>query len=287
MYRKGTVLLSALIVLIIISLALIGGVFYLHQMYQKADAQNVKLQAQLVELEGRQRQTASQLEESKKAATELALKLQEAKTRMDSLAAELTAEKTAHAETLNKLEQFKSDLSNQKSLREDLENRLNQVQDDGRKIKEQVKIMQQQKIELEEKIKNLEAGAANVELGKVIVNSEAVQPAVVAAQALPAVVSEKSNVSGTKAAKAVKKGQPIPAKGIEGKIMIVNKEFNFVVINLGSKDKINVGDEFVVSRSGRVVGEIKIEKVHEFMSAAGFAVELKDAIRENDTVNKK
>ncbi|MDD5130081.1 MAG: hypothetical protein PHS66_03395 [Candidatus Omnitrophica bacterium] len=287
MHRKGTILLSALIVLIIISLALIGGVFYLHQMYQKADAQNVKLQAQLAELEGRQRQTASQLEESKKTATELALKLQEAKTRMDSLSAELAAEKTAHTETLNKLEQFKSDLSNQKSLREDLENRLNQVQDDGRKIKEQVKIMQQQKMELEEKIKNLEAGAANVELGKVIVNSEAVQPAAVAAPALPAAaVSEKSNAA-VKAAKTVKKGQSIPAKGIEGKIMIVNKEFNFVVINLGSRDKINVGDEFVVSRSGRVVGEVKIEKVHEFMSAAGFAVDLKDAIRENDTVNKK
>ena len=284
MYRKGTIILPVLIVLTIISLVLATSIFYL---YQKESTQNIKLQEQIAELETRQRLTASQLEQSKKIASDLTLQLQEAKNRMDSLTGELTAEKSAHAETSNKLEQFKTDLSNQKSLREDLENRLKQVQEDSKQIKEQIKIMQQQKIELEEKIKNLEAGAANVELGKVVVNPELVQPANNVAQAQPKIAEDKINTPETKIPKVTKQEQPLLAKGQEGKVMIVNKEFNFVVINLGSKDKVNVGDEFLVSRAGKPIGDLKVEKVHEFMSAAGFAAELKDLIKENDKVTQK
>ncbi len=284
MFRKGTILLPVLIVLVIISLALAAGVFYL---YQKEYAQNIKLQGQIVELENRQRLTSSQLEESKKTAAELELKLQEAKSRMDALAGELAVEKSAHAATSNKLEQFKDDLSKQKSLREELENKLNQVQEDSKQIKEQIKIMQQQKVVLEEKIKNLEVGAANVELGKVVVNPEALPPANDAARVQPKAADLKTSVPETKASKAAKKEQPLLAKGQEGKIMIVNKEFNFVVINLGSKDKVSVGDEFLVSHAGKPIGDLKVEKVHEFMSAAGFAPELKELIKENDKVTQK
>ena len=273
MYHKGKILLPVLIVLIILSLALAGGIFYL---YQKEQAQNVSLQAQIVELEARQRLTVKQLEEARKKATDLALKLQETQGKLDSLAGELTVEKSAHAETSNKLEQLKVDLYKQKSLREDLENRLNQVQSDSKQIKDQVKIMQQQKSALEEKIKNLESGAGGVELGTVVVNPEVLQPA-----------NQKINAPGTKASKVAKKEQPLLAKGPEGKVMIVNKEFNFVVINLGSKDKVSLGDEFSVSRAGKPIGDVKVEKVHELMSAAGFATELKDLIKENDTVTQK
>jgi len=281
MFRKGTIILPVLIVLIIISLASAAGIFYL---YQKEYAQNIKLQGQIVELEGRQRQTATQLEASKKIAAELELKLQEAKSRMDTLANELAVEKTAHAATSSKLEQFKDDLFKQQSLREDLEGKLNQVQEDSKQIKEQIKIMQKQKIVLEEKIKNLEVGAANVELGKVVVNPEAASGA---AGATVNATEEKAIMPQDKPLKAAKKAQPVLAKGQEGKIMIVNKEFNFVVINLGSKDKVSLGDEFVVSRAGKPIGDLKVEKVHEFMSAAGFAAELKDQIRENDLVTQK
>ena len=280
MHRKGSILLPVLIGLFIISLLAAAGVFYL---YQKEYAQNIKLRGQIVELENLQRTTASKLDESKKIATDLALKLQEVKSKMDSLSSELTAEKTAHAETSNKLEQFKADLSKQKSLREDLEKRLNQVQDDGKQIKEQVKIMQQQKIALEEKIKDLESGVGGVELGKVVVNSPAND--VVLAQ--PDMTNKGINAPETKVSKVAENQPSRLAKGLEGKVMIVNKEFNFAVINLGSKDKIIVGDEFSVFRAGKSIGDLKVEKVHEAMSAAGFAAELKDLIKENDLVMQK
>jgi len=284
MHYKGSILLPVLIGLFIILLLAAAGVFYL---YQKEYAQNIKLRGQITELENLQRNTASKLDESKKIASDLALKLQEAKSKMDSLSSELAAEKSAHLETSNKLEQLKTDLSKQKSLREDLENRFNQVQADGKQIKEQIKIMQQQKVALEEKIKNLETGAGGVELGKVVVNPELLKPAKDVALVQPKTADKKINAPDTKALKVTNKEQPRLVKGSEGKVMIVNKEFNFVVINLGSKDKINVGDEFLVSRAGKPIGDLKVEKVHEAMSAAGFSAELKDLIKENDKVTQK
>ena len=89
MHRKGSILLPALIGLFIISLLVLGGVYYL---YQKEHEQNIKLQGQIVELENLQRDTASKLDESKKTAAELTLKLQEAKNKVDSLSSELAAE---------------------------------------------------------------------------------------------------------------------------------------------------------------------------------------------------
>ncbi|MFA6357685.1 MAG: hypothetical protein WCY09_03330 [Candidatus Omnitrophota bacterium] len=273
MNRKGAVLLPILVVLIIVFLSLSVFSFY---SYQKEHTQNIQLQSQIVDLEARQRIVEGKLDESKKLAAELQLKLQESKDKADSLANDFAQEKSAHLETVSQLERYKADLEQQKSLRQDLEDKLKVAQADGKKIKEQLKIIQQQKNELEQKIKNAEVGAAGVELGKVVVNNEpaAVVPAV--AQGNAVVVAKESATD--------KKTELPQVKSLEGKIMVVNKEFNFAVINLGSKDHVSLGDEFLISRDGKDIGKIKVEKVHESMSAAGFAAELKDLIKENDKI---
>jgi hypothetical protein len=275
MDRKSAVLLPILVVLFIISLALAAGAFYL---YQKEQAQNAQLQEKIADLENRQRLTEGKLEDSKKLASELQLKLQETKTKLDSLIEELNKEKSAHTEAINQLEQYKSDLAQQKSLRQDLESQLKAAQDEGKKIKEQLKIIQQQKVELEQKIKNAQVSAGGVELGKVVVNNE--PPVAV-------VESSAKDKSSPSEEKADKKATPLQKKSLEGKVIVVNKEFNFVVINLGSKDGVKVADVFLISRDNKSIGEIKIEKVHDSMSAAGFAAELKDRIQENDKVTLK
>lgn len=276
MYRKGAIILPILIALIVISSSLAGVSFYL---YQKEHAQNIQLQDQLTELGQRQRISEAKLEDTKKAASELTLKLQEANSKVDSLTEELNQEKSALTEASNKLEQANADLQQQKSLREDLEGRLKASADEGKQIKEQIKIIQQQKAQLEDKIKNMEAGSEGVELGRVIVNSEGA--------VVDDTVRGKSRIAkdSAKSQNAAKK--PASPAALEGKVMIVNKEFNFAVINLGSKDNINVADEFSVSREGKYIGDLKVEKVHESMSAAGFAAELKDQIKENDKITQK
>ncbi len=269
MKHKGAILLPVLIILIIISLALAAGGFY---SYQNEHAKTIQLQAQIDELNTRQRITEGKLEESRKKAAEFQLKLQEANVQIDSLTNELAQEKSLRLEASNKLEQLKVDLEQQKVLRQDIENRLNQAQDDGKKIKEQIKVMQQQKAELEAKIKNLESISSGVELGKVVVNNETAK--------------EKSSAPAP-AVKPGKKSAAPQVKRLEGKIMVVNKDYNFAVLNLGSKDGVNTGDEFSVYHVGKVIGVLKVEKVHESMAAAGFAEDLKNIISENDKVVQK
>lgn len=281
MNRRGAISLLLLIGFIIISLALAGGAFYL---YQKEHAKSIQLQVQIDELTTRQRITESKLEESKKLAAGLQSKLQEAKTKIDSLNSELDQEKSARLEVSNKLEQQKADLEQQKSKREDLENKFNQSQDEGKKIKELLKVIEQQKADLELKIKNLEAGSSGVELGKVVVNNEI---AAVDAQSKLNADQQKASVPVPGPGKVEKKAEVSQVKSLEGKVMVVNKEYNFVVLNLGVKDGIKIGDQFSVYHLDKMVGEVKVEKIHESMAAAGFAVELKDAISENDKVVQK
>lgn len=276
MYRKGTIILPVLIVLSSISLLLAGGLFYL---YQKEHAQNIQLQEQLADLGQRQKLTEGKLEDAKKTASELTLRLQETNSKVDSLNNELAQEKSAFSDASNKIEQFKADLQQQQSVRQDLEKRLKAAFDEGKQIKEQVRILQQQKTELEGKIKELEAGPEGVELGKVIVASEVVDDDV--GKGKPQGSKEKTAAKPKEGKKSAK------AAVIEGKVMIVNKEFNFAVINLGSRDNINIGDEFAVSREGKYIGDLKVEKVHDSMSAAGFSPELKDFIKENDKITQK
>jgi len=279
MNRKGAILQFVLIGIIIISVVIIGGVFIL---FQNEVAKSNKLQAQVDEITGREKVTAGKLEDSKKKVSELTLKLQEAKDQLATMTEDLDKEKTAHQDAAKELEQIKADMEQQKASRQDIESKLTQAQADGRKLKEQLSAIEQQKADLEAKIKNLESGSTGVELGKVVVNNEAANTPKVENKAA------KNNANSPVAAPTVAaSAAPAQSKALEGKVTVINKEYNFAVINLGQKDGVNVGDQFTVSRDGKVIGDIKVEKVHESMSAAGFAPELKDTIKENDLVVQK
>lgn len=267
MNRKTGILIGGLL---IVSFAIAAGAFY---SYQNEHAKTVRLQAQVDELTAMQQATTAKLEDSKKTVTRLQLELQEVKGRVDSLNKDLAQEKSSRLEASNKLEQLKADLDQQKTSRQDLEDRLNQAGNEGMKMKEQLKAIQQQKDELENRIKELESGSDGVELGKVVVNSE--------------VLKEKPAASAASTSKVEKKPEASKSKALEGKVMVVNKDYNFAVINLGSKDGVKVDNVFSVFRGGKVIGELKVEKVHESMAAAGFSEDLKNIINENDVVAQK
>jgi hypothetical protein len=60
------------------------------------------------------------------------------------------------------------------------------------------------------------------------------------------------------------------------------------VINLGTKDGISSGDVFSIYHNNKYVGDAKLEKVHDSMSAAGFLSEdIKDKVSEGDKVVQK
>lgn len=76
-----------------------------------------------------------------------------------------------------------------------------------------------------------------------------------------------------------------PGSAITGKIIMVNKEYAFVVLNLGSLHNIKVGDILSVYRNEEFIGKVKIERTEERMSAASILPDWQNIeFKENDAV---
>ena len=71
----------------------------------------------------------------------------------------------------------------------------------------------------------------------------------------------------------------------EGQVLVVNKEFDFVVINLGENDGLKIGSKLQVLKDEQVLGTVEVEKIYGNMSAATIMPDAqKDKIKEGCTV---
>lgn len=287
MGKKGSVLVIILVLLILVSLALAGGGFYLLQ--QERAAKNA-LEEKVTELDTRIKSTEKKMQEAQDLASSLKVKLQDSESKVTTLTTDLQKEKAAKEEALGNIEQVKQELEQQKNAKTDLENKFNQAQESLNKAQEQLKALESQKSELETKIKGLETDVqSSVELGKIVVNPESSAPVAspVAeqkgkkAKPKPEDKAKKSNAS------VIEKPTAAAPANLSGEVLVLNKEYNFAVISLGNKDGVTVGQEFSVSHNAQYIGDIKIEKVHEAMSAAGFIADIKDKISVGDKVTQK
>ncbi|MCM8789592.1 MAG: hypothetical protein NC916_01020 [Candidatus Omnitrophica bacterium] len=59
----------------------------------------------------------------------------------------------------------------------------------------------------------------------------------------------------------------IPSSSGEAKVLSVNKENNFVIIDKGAKDGIRVGNSFVVEREGKGISELEVIQVRDNIAA--------------------
>lgn len=69
----------------------------------------------------------------------------------------------------------------------------------------------------------------------------------------------------TKPADAPAPAVPAP---LEGKVLVVNEEYDFIVISLGKNDNIAVGDMVEILRQDKKIADAKIEEVRDTMSVA-------------------
>ena len=70
-----------------------------------------------------------------------------------------------------------------------------------------------------------------------------------------------------------------------GQIVVVNREYDFIVVNLGKNQGLSIGQEFQIVRGNQVLGKAKVEKIYDELSAAAILPESqKNNIREGDTV---
>lgn len=268
MANKGKLTGLLLILLIIVSLTLAGGAFYL---LQKEKVNNKVLQEKLTEVNLKYAMAEKELQKSKESVSMLKLRLDESRIQMDTLTVDLQRERTAKEQAEAKMEKLRIELEQQKGLKSDLEKKFNQAQDKIQNLQARLNELESRKVELEIKVKDLEAQSKSaVELGKIIVSPE---------DAVSTSTQESKNPAEEKPPKKT------PGLALEGKVLVINKDYNFLVINLGSKDGVDLDDIFSVYHDNKYIGDVKVEKVHDAMSATGFVSrDIQDKVTEEDRV---
>ena len=68
-------------------------------------------------------------------------------------------------------------------------------------------------------------------------------------------------------------------------VLSVNRQFNFVVVNVGLRDKVKIGDVLRVEENGKLIGKIQVEKLYDNFSACAIMEETRPAqIHEGDMI---
>lgn len=190
----------------------------------------------------------------------------QAKTVADELAQEKRAREALTAELAEAREQSgeaRGQLDRERSEKLALTEDLAKAKQSYQALSNELTTLRQAKEALEKRVKEMLAARAK-EAEKIVVTPSAAPAFPAAPRAAP--------------------GAPA-AKALTGKVLVVNREFNFVVANLGSKDGIRAGARYELLRGGQRIATAEVEKVYDNMSAANLlGEEKKQDVKEGDEV---
>ena len=83
---------------------------------------------------------------------------------------------------------------------------------------------------------------------------------------------KSSNSEGSeekKAPESVKAESAKPSESLQaGRVLLVNRKFNFVVMNVGLKQGLKAGDQFTVLDGEAKVAKVEVEKLYDDFAAA-------------------
>ena len=187
-----------------------------------------------------------------------------------------------------------------------VEQETSQSKEEITKLREQLKTQAAQRVEFEKKLeeskkeitelrsklKEIEAKSAAInkaaEKIQMELNLQPAGPELAGAQTAAAVSQSGASKAVSSASAAGKTNVSQPASVIKtAQVLTVNRKFNFVVVNVGLKDNLKVGDALLVQRDSKTVGQVTIEKIYDNFSAATITKEPKDApFKEGDKVSK-
>lgn len=148
---------------------------------------------------------------------------------------------------------------------------------------------------LEQKIGELKASSAPAAAPEAVAAPETGEASLPAAsdanssflsQGLEDWVNEISQPAAQPAAQAPVSEPAEPAKAPSGpKVMTVNENFNFIVINIGSKNDVKMGERFYVQQGGKTIATVEVEKLYDNFAAATITDKKKKAqIHEGDAI---
>jgi phage-related minor tail protein len=165
------------------------------------------------------------------------LKLMQLKDRAKLLAQQIKQEKSNYRAALEKIEnkdmqiqELEDSLTQEMQQRENIANALAQLKESYSSLEQELKKTKREAKELRENLSKF-TKKTGVELKKIIV-------------------------------------KPPKKRSLSGRVLVVNREFDFVVIDLGRENDVRIGDQFVIYQGSQEVGKVKVEKVYDLFSTA-------------------
>ncbi len=245
--------------------------------------------------------------EAKKALEDEKEELTKAKTALEEQVADLTKNANAVADQLAQEKrakealttelaqvrrdstQMKSQLDSERNEKQSLTADLAKTKQSYQALSNELTTLRQAKEALEKRVKEMLAARAK-EAEQIVVSGTGAAPTGAPTATSSTAGTTTGTAGGTQAAKPTT-GLPATSGGgggrsLEGKVLVINREFNFIVINLGTKDAVNKGSRFAVLRGGKPITTVEVEKVYENMSAANMLEETKKGteVQEGDAV---
>lgn len=245
MGRKGKVGIIFLVILLIISLAgAAAGFYFLRQEKLKV----IALREELEKVETARRTAENKLAESRSSIEKLNARLADNQSRINELESQLNKAESEKSELVSKIERLQSELQEQEKLREEWEAKQSQTQTEIDSLQNLLKSLQKNKETLESQIAQLES-EKEVALGKIVVGEEKLSREQTAPSEPAALQAESA---------------------LKGKVLAINRDYDFVVINLGSQQGISEGDVFSVYRDDKYIGDVKVDKIQNNMGSCVF-----------------
>ncbi len=214
-------------------------------LFKQEKDKRLSLEQQLDQITSAKLQLEKKLEDIKKQSFLLEEQKKEADTKISSIASELEVEKSFREQMALENKGIKESLSKEAQAKEEIKSKLTRAIGELKALRGKLKSLSMDRVALEEKMKQLGL-SGEVSLDKIVVN---------------------------------------PLATNEGNIVVINREHDFIVINLGEANGITIGQTLSVYRGKKYLGNIKIERVQENLSVADFIAPLdKDKVKEGDKV---
>lgn len=260
----GVVVLTSVVAVAGIAAAGVG--WYLRQEEQRA---RLEAEQHLASARSQNNQLQQELGDARQQIQQLDSELVRSKDQIRQVMDELSQQRESNQvlsqsvdERQQELQRLSQEFEKVNTERNALTTELTQLKDEHQRVRAQLNELETAKRDLETKVKEL-TSHPTVELDKVVVTGDGASTA-----------SSASSSSGSAS-----------SGSLQGQVIVVNREYDFIVMNLGRNQGLQIGQEFHVVRGEEVLGRVKVEKVYDELSAAAILPNSnKESIHEGDLV---
>ena len=284
---KTITIFLGLIVVLLVSTASIS-IFLLNKETEKRKAVEVALN----DAQGTVNRLQGDLKVAQNKAFVLEEKNKEADTRINNLEEEMDVEKGLKEAMKTENVKLKQDLDaaiqEKETIQADLNKQVQDFQVKAKSVEQELQTRDARVKELETKISDVEKKMADTDAA-----AQKIKEAQGATATTSAHVSDDPNAA-TPAAQSADKEVVLDkivvnkTDTVKGRVLSVDKETEFIIFDLGAKSGIKQGDVMSVVRGQDYLGDIKVSRVQDEMSAADLIPPFSSRmVRKNDSVVPK